>query len=353
MDTASPTGPRRGSLRSALLALAALGLAATSLAVGVLGVRAAPAADVLDAQRSQVRELEAEVGGIDARAGAAADAHATAVARARDLRDRIAQTSAAIDQAEAARREALTRLGERLRAIYASDPPSLAEIILTSGSLTEAVDAQRALESVGRTDAAVIDGLRTARARLGQLRAELVDSRDEADAAVAASEARMRELETLIADRRQALAAARERVAGTVRSRAAAAADARAERALLRRAADPAPAAAADPAAPSAPSPAAPAATPDPAPAPQAGPAPTGDVAAHLERIALCESGGNPRAVSASGQYRGKYQFDQSTWEANGGTGDPAAAPEAEQDRVAAALYAARGPAPWPVCGYR
>ena len=81
--------------------------------------------------------------------------------------------------------------------------------------------------------------------------------------------------------------------------------------------------------------------------------APSGGVAEHLERIAQCESGGNPRAVSASGQYRGKYQFDQSTWEAYGGTGDPAAAPEAEQDRVAAALYAARGPAPWPVCGYQ
>ena len=37
------------------------------------------------------------------------------------------------------------------------------------------------------------------------------------DAAVADSEARMQELETLIADRRQALSAARERVEGTVR----------------------------------------------------------------------------------------------------------------------------------------
>jgi hypothetical protein len=34
-----------------------------------------------------------------------------------------------------------------------------------------------------------------------------------------------------------------------------------------------------------------------------------------------------------------------------GGTGDPADAPEAEQDRIAAALLAQRGTAPWPVCG--
>jgi len=77
----------------------------------------------------------------------------------------------------------------------------------------------------------------------------------------------------------------------------------------------------------------------------------TGDAGAALEKIAQCESGGNPAAVSADGQYRGKYQFDRATWERLGGSGDPAAAPEAEQDRVAAKLYAARGAAPWPVCG--
>ena len=79
--------------------------------------------------------------------------------------------------------------------------------------------------------------------------------------------------------------------------------------------------------------------------------APSGDAAATLERIAQCESGGNPSAVSADGTYRGKYQFDRETWRAMGGSGDPADAPEAEQDRIAAALLAQRGTAPWPVCG--
>jgi hypothetical protein len=80
-------------------------------------------------------------------------------------------------------------------------------------------------------------------------------------------------------------------------------------------------------------------------------PAASGDAAATLERIAQCESGGNPAAVSAGGQYRGKYQFDQATWEQLGGTGDPAKASETEQDRLAAKLLAQRGTAPWPVCG--
>jgi hypothetical protein len=70
-----------------------------------------------------------------------------------------------------------------------------------------------------------------------------------------------------------------------------------------------------------------------------------------LEDIARCESGGEPTRVSRSGRYRGKYQFDQRTWESVGGTGDPAAASEAEQDARAARLYVERGSQPWPTCG--
>jgi soluble lytic murein transglycosylase-like protein len=75
------------------------------------------------------------------------------------------------------------------------------------------------------------------------------------------------------------------------------------------------------------------------------------DPAAELEKIARCESGGNPAAVSRDGRYRGKYQFTRATWRSLGGTGDPAKAPEATQDAMAAKLYALRGSAPWPVCG--
>ena len=71
----------------------------------------------------------------------------------------------------------------------------------------------------------------------------------------------------------------------------------------------------------------------------------------HLQAIAACESGGDPSAVGGGGAYRGKYQFDQGTWASVGGSGDPAAAPEAEQDKRAAMLYARAGAAPWPVCG--
>ena len=75
-----------------------------------------------------------------------------------------------------------------------------------------------------------------------------------------------------------------------------------------------------------------------------------GSIAAVLERIARCESGGNPTAVSADGRYFGKYQFSRATWRAVGGRGNPARAPEAEQDRRARILYRRAGTSPWPAC---
>ena len=87
---------------------------------------------------------------------------------------------------------------------------------------------------------------------------------------------------------------------------------------------------------------------PDPATQPP-GTAPVA-VPAELQRVAQCESGGNPRAVSRDGQYRGKYQFLRSTWRGLGGRGDPARAPEWLQDKLALQLYQRSGTAPWGAC---
>jgi hypothetical protein len=81
------------------------------------------------------------------------------------------------------------------------------------------------------------------------------------------------------------------------------------------------------------------------------GGAPDVAIPSHLAAIAACESGGDPGAIGGGGAYRGKYQFSYETWAAVGGSGDPAAAPEVEQDRRAAMLYATAGAGQWPVCG--
>lgn len=342
-----PVPRARPALRAALL-VAGLAVAVGSLAA--MSLRAAPGGDVIGAKRGQVRALEAEVLRIDAQANEAADAHAAAVQRARDLRARITETARGLAEARAARAIALRRLSERVVGLYAQDTPSLIEVLLASGGLTAAMDTQDAIEAIGEQDRAIVESIDATKARLTRLKADLEGDRAGVEASVAESADRLAELRGLIGDRRAALHDARGALDTLVANRAgaasdarAAAADAAAERALLRRA-TPAPSAGAAP--DSGPAPAT-----DAAPTPTA--APAGDVMSALARIAQCESGGNPQAVSASGQYRGKYQFDLGTWQSLGGSGDPAAASEAEQDRIAALLYARSGPAPWPVCGYR
>jgi uncharacterized protein YabE (DUF348 family) len=67
--------------------------------------------------------------------------------------------------------------------------------------------------------------------------------------------------------------------------------------------------------------------------------------------LARCESGGNPRAVSRNGTYRGLYQFSLSTWRSVGGSGDPIDNSSSEQTYRAKILYKRSGRSAWPTCG--
>lgn len=63
--------------------------------------------------------------------------------------------------------------------------------------------------------------------------------------------------------------------------------------------------------------------------------------------IVMCESGGNYSAVNSSSGAGGAYQIMPSTWEAYGGKGLPQDASKAEQDRIAALIWADSGPGAW------
>lgn len=67
------------------------------------------------------------------------------------------------------------------------------------------------------------------------------------------------------------------------------------------------------------------------------------------DALAQCESGGN-WAIDTGNGYYGGLQFSQSTWEANGGTGNPADASREEQIRVAENVLATQGWGAWPTC---
>ncbi len=65
--------------------------------------------------------------------------------------------------------------------------------------------------------------------------------------------------------------------------------------------------------------------------------------------IVMCESGGDYGAVNPSSGAGGAYQILPSTWELYGGQGEPQNAPKAEQDRIAAEIWADSGGSAW-VC---
>lgn len=90
-----------------------------------------------------------------------------------------------------------------------------------------------------------------------------------------------------------------------------------------------------------------------PPPAPPRVPArrPSGDMSGdRFDRLAMCESGGDPATNTGNGFY-GAFQFVLSSWHSAGGTGYPNEHSYAEQKAVA--LYWASVTNPyqqWPVC---
>jgi peptidoglycan hydrolase-like protein with peptidoglycan-binding domain len=63
--------------------------------------------------------------------------------------------------------------------------------------------------------------------------------------------------------------------------------------------------------------------------------------------IVQCESGGNYSAVNPASGAGGAYQILPSTWQSYGGRGLPQDAPKAEQDQIAAEIYAHQGASAW------
>jgi len=331
----------------ALVAVLVLAALAAGLTAGTLG--AAPGGGTIDSQRAQIRAIEAEIISIDGQAQTAAAQAAAASGRLDQAERSLAANAKRLRAAKRDLEISRDRLSDRLVAIYREQPPTLVEVLLSADGLTSAVDAQSQLDRVGEQDQRVLESVRQSRARLARARAALAEERDAAARERAAAAARRATLEDLIGQRRAVLDRAQATLAQLVaaeerrRQAAALAAAQAAEEARLRAVAAPV---ASSGGGGSAPAPAA-AAPSAPSTAPPVG----GDAGNRLERIAQCESGGDPTAISPGGQYRGKYQFHPGTWASVGGSGDPAAAPEAEQDRRAAILLRTGGASHWPVCG--
>ena len=208
-------------------------------------------------------------------------------------------------------------LAAQLVAVYKSDPPDIVSLVVGSHSFADLLERVEFMKRVADRNADVVADVRDARARTARQAALLdrleVRRRDDADAVERHRDA-LASMRDGLADRQAALERARaaraQALAGTRSDRRAA------QRSLARLLAERERAAAA---------------------AASAGP---GGPWAIPWRIVQCESGGQnlpPNRAGASGY----YQMLPETWKGLGGSRSHAyQAPKAEQDRLAARLWA-------------
>jgi cell wall-associated NlpC family hydrolase len=204
--------PRRSSLVIGLSAL----VAAALLVFGV-GV-ATPEPAAIQQKRAQVEAIQAELAAIDAEVERAAEAYNGARYELGVVKDRIAQNKRQIEGTMQDLKESERVLGERLRDIYATPEPTLAEVIINSGSISAAADQLELLDQVGRRDATVVDTLEDNKARLEALRAELLIDQKKVEAAVEATRRYKEQVQGLLAQRAAVLENVKGELAQMIRA---------------------------------------------------------------------------------------------------------------------------------------
>jgi cell wall-associated NlpC family hydrolase len=186
-----------------VLLLAAL-LALAGIAGSALGDPAA-----VRAKRAQVQALQAQLAALDAQVERAAEAYNGARWKLGQVQSRIETNRRVLAVATRDLGRARSTLAQRLRAMYLQPKPSLGEILLTSGSIVDAVDRIDLLERVSQQDDHVVGSIRTFRGQVKQARAQLLVDRREAGQQVVSAQQEQSRVQGLLAQRQAVLAGAR------------------------------------------------------------------------------------------------------------------------------------------------
>jgi chromosome segregation ATPase len=317
-----------------LIGALAMGGSARATDVGALEAKLASAREEASSLASELQDAQSQLAAARQRADAAAareEKLSKLLARGEERSARLAaavrRTKAHLAQARARLRRARRVLADRLVAIYESGAPDATSAILGAGDFEELAARSEYVARVEQSDSSlarrvaqvrgeVAAALRRVDAlearvdaydeRLAAARSEIAGVRGEAEAAAA-------RLRSVSASRSASLARLKSRIGGWVSEIQAAEAASReeAEGTVERW---------------------------------------LGGPYAIPAYIVMCESGGNYGAVNPSSGAGGAYQILPSTWELYGGRGEPRNAPKAEQDRIAAEIWADSGPSAW-VCG--
>ena len=341
-----PLGLRKDFLGIGAAALLCLLLATLGSAAGRAGATEAEKLETkLAAAREQAGALSAELQSTTAALGSAEAEAEEAAAREEELssllaegRERAAELARKLEATERRLAEEKARLrrsrqilAQRLVAIYETGTPTTADLVFASGDYQDFVARSDYLRAISESDSALADRVAEVRAtveqqvqRVEELAAEARAYAEELEQAQAEI-GEVREAAEAAAARLQSLSASREASLATLKSDIARWVDQiQAVRAAEAREATEAEA--------------------------------EEEVGRWLggpysipTYIVMCESGGNYSALNPSSGAGGAYQIIPSTWEAYGGKGLPHEAPKAEQDRIAAEIWADSGGSAW-VC---
>jgi septal ring factor EnvC (AmiA/AmiB activator) len=318
------------------------------LSVALLAVASARAADIgalrdkVGGAREEAAALGAAIRDTQERLTATEAEAASAAARERHLsdllahgRERASRLAARVRRAQrhltaerARLRRARQALAQRLVAIYMSGEPNTASIVLGSGDIDELEVRTEYLQRIEDSDtelAARVEQVRDEvrhelklvaelKARVDAYNEELAAARAEIAAVRRRAEDAAAHLDALSAERSSSLAELKARIGEWVSEieEAEAASREAAEETVGRW---------------------------------------LGGPYSIPTYIVMCESGGNYSALNPSSGAGGAYQILPSTWALYGGQGAPQDAPKAEQDRIAAEIWADSGGSAWVCAG--
>lgn len=338
-----PLEPRRDFLRicaaASLCALLAVLIAAVGTASATkadkLEAKLAHARDEASSLSSQLQATTAELASAEGEA-AKAQAHEEKLSgllqegreRAAELAGKLRATRHHLAVEKARLQRARAVLASRLVAIYESGTPDTADLVLESSDYQDFIARNDYLRAISEADSSLADRVAEVRAavhaevlKVSDLKAEAI-AYDEQLEAARAEIAEVREAAETAAARLQSLEGSREASLATLKGDIAewveevqearlAESEAEAEEEVGRW---------------------------------------LGGPYAIPTYIVMCESGGNYSALNPSSGAGGAYQILPSTWELYGGKGEPQNASKAEQDRIAAEIWADSGSSAW-VCG--
>jgi septal ring factor EnvC (AmiA/AmiB activator) len=338
----APRPSRAYRRRRITLGVALVAAAAAALGVGLAGAKDPSLQDKIDAARSDAGQLSDKVGTQTAQITSLtaqahqAGAHAmvlnaqvqTAEARSSVLAKQLDVAERRLDQLRGQYAAAVKQLDKRLVAIYESDTPDYVTVLLSSSGFDDLSTRSDYLDALHEADMRVADRVASLRDQMAEHTHQVADLKQQSDAqaqqlsadkvSFLASEQAANQSAGAVAQARSGTQASLSQAQGQV----AQLQQEQAAQQLLQQ-------------------------QQQQSSSGSGSAAYLGGPYAIPTYIVMCESGGNYHALNSSSGAGGAYQILPSTWRAYGGQGAPQDAPKAEQDRIAAEIWADSGPSAW------